>query len=1277
MSQLLLNGQPIPSGYTITIYRYEPFYYLFTPLTGVLKLTSKSTLLNSLVSSSDPGNPIGEAEIYFQSPGYDPNVPLTELGGYVGALSTAEQIVIGWGDSISPTTGELVIQQTYTINVTISAGRFILPPLTTPSYTLYKNEPISFTFGENIRFQAPGNLTVSTPFVVPSLPPGISLVPIAYTEEQYTPGSSPTLYWDLTGTPIAVTPATSYTIYARGSVNPSFVISKTVTITIADERIFPIVSPSSNVALTVNSPIVTTTLTAVYPSTFPGNLVYAWSFLPDGLRFVDSLSNTVTSPFAPLDSNSTLSLVGTPTVDAAQYFRTLGVSNVTTNVLAVRQTSPNITVTQPFSLTFGETVLFDSIVVPTLYAGVTLDPSAIVFRANTYFPFSAGVSSITAASLPTGLSLLHTPGDSNAYLTGTPTVAGPGTYNLTATNSNGRTQTIGVPMTVAADTISFSGTPPDASYNFVISRPLASALPGYYPAPISYSATAASGANVTLSITNAPSGVTGISVGSNLTLGGIPDTITAPTTAVITAFAPFTGATATRNLNYSVLTDDISITSPTSTLTFFQNQTLTPVQFAATTLSERPVVSWTSPNLPAGLSLSTTGRLTGVPTLDISAGTFTVSASTGYVSEANSIPYQTIADDILITLVTDPTTVSQQFSNVEFNALSYSGLAANMSVGTIEPTQNPPITLDMCGNFLSGDLTTADGILSRYRFNINATAGSLVGSQAFLLDVDNPSTQRRLVLDLNLTSNVTPFPSGVFTLYQNEERSIALSGPSTSNLAPLSNWTVNFSNTDTVYGHIGDIARAGDVAVLVIGSNMYRSTDDGSTWQTISNIVTIPGIVGGYDNVPPVVTTPGPILVSVATDGNSNWLAIGVGYDSNASGAARTILRRSTNNGSTWFDTSLSPAIASLSPISRLYYNNGRYFLAQSNSTNPTLRADVSDLSVWTGASGGMPTFSGNIAYGFAFSNNTILCGGDDSGLTAVFAYQSTDNGDNWTVNNIGGQLGVGALVYSIAQSSGNWYVSTNSAGAWAVYSSSNLTTFIDAGTATTNETLNIDFDGTAFIGVGYDAPNTAVTTFPGLAGSGSNTAAFPPGMSVHFVKRMTTAFVDNGPTTARISLTGNTSPFILPTSNDFSLLQYVPVNIPVQIYPTGNFIHYYASNLPQGLRLALDTSGSAAAIVGTPSRYDPGGQRVRLYARDALTATVVNTPIDIRVILPFVVKKQAGASDYTALLRQYVTVNAAQASRDSVALPVQERNLGEFTAPDAPSVVTPSNCPC
>ncbi len=106
-------------------------------------------------------------------------------------------------------------------------------------------------------------------------------------------------------------------------------------------------------------------------------------------------------------------------------------------------------------------------------------------------------------------------------------------------------------------------------------------------------------------------------------------------------------------------------------------------------------------------------------------------------------------------------------------------------------------------------------------------------------------------------------------------------------------------------------------------------------------------------------------------------------------------------------------------------------------------------------------------------------------------------------------------------------------------------------------------------------------------------------------------------------------------------------------------------------MRLVLDSSGIAADVSGIPSLFTPEPSRATLYARDPVFNAVVSTTFDYRVLIPFLLKKQGGASDYTAFLRQYVTVNGAQAARDSVALPVQERPLGEFMSPDAPSVIT------
>jgi hypothetical protein len=80
------------------------------------------------------------------------------------------------------------------------------------------------------------------------------------------------------------------------------------------------------------------------------------------------------------------------------------------------------------------------------------------------------------------------------------------------------------------------------------------------------------------------------------------------------------------------------------------------------------------------------------------------------------------------------------------------------------------------------------------------------------------------------------------------------------------------------------------------------------------------------------------------------------------------------------------------------------------------------------------------------------------------------------------------------------------------------------------------------------------------------------------------------------------------------------------------------------------------------------------VYARDS-TGAVTEFVLTLDVQIPRVIRTQTGAGAYTSLVRQYTEVNAAQNSRDSRVFPSQERALGEFMAPDAPSVVTPDTC--
>jgi hypothetical protein len=135
----------------------------------------------------------------------------------------------------------------------------------------------------------------------------------------------------------------------------------------------------------------------------------------------------------------------------------------------------------------GETVLFDSPYVPTLYNGVALDPSATYFRAQTYFKNTgSAISNIISPDLRSDLSINFVAGTGRGYLTGTPTSTGSASYTIRAINSNLVSRDISVPITVTNDTVTITGI--DTCYNFVLSRPSSLALAGYYTTNIQFSA---------------------------------------------------------------------------------------------------------------------------------------------------------------------------------------------------------------------------------------------------------------------------------------------------------------------------------------------------------------------------------------------------------------------------------------------------------------------------------------------------------------------------------------------------------------------------------------------------------------------------------------------------------------------------------------------------------------------------------------------------------------------------------------------------------------------
>lgn len=1281
------NGVPIGTTTTLGLYKYEPFSYTYSGTGGdTVTLVSASTLVRTLVTTSG-------SDVIFTST------------GYTGSVSTAESIVL----LTSP--GNV----TYTINVTLSAGRFTAP--VSSSFTFNKNTSVATTYGAPILFTSP--IAISPPTTIPTLPPGISFVQVDSQNYQ------------LTGTPLATAPAQSFTIYGFGLVNTSQVVSKIVTITIAGEIISLSIDGGSNIpALNVGMPVGDRAITAVYPLSIAGNLAYTWSNLPDGLFFKDDVGIAQSSPFYPVDSNSTMVLTGTPTLLAAQQFAASGSSNRTVRVRATRLTPTPLSADLSLNFTFAPTVLFTSTPNVSIYAGDPIDPGQVTITAQTFFdPLNTPIALITAPILPPGVGLNYTSGSSNAFLAGTATTpAGSTAYTFTADNSNGVTRDTSINITVSNDVAYFlpSSISNDVCYNFVISRPLVQDLSGYYPAPIQYSAAAISGSSISLSITNLPAGVTANVSGNTLSLSGIPNTVTGLTTSTITATATNTGANVSRTLKWAVVNDVFTIVSPTlpsSNYTYIQHRLIDPVQFQATTLSGRSVSFWTPCNsgiyaLPVGMSLSAQGKLTGAP--DSNNGvlgdgsfpvkTFRITASTGYATGTFDISYATVGDFVLTGFDAGQTvTTGEVFSGVEMYGLPYSARTEPVVLQIKDNSlrlrgigSNP--TVAITNNMLSGDFTTADPLFPFYYFDV---CGQFLGNSEYLGTVGATVTNADYAVHLgplvSLVSNERfPTPSvptyspaiGVLSVI-NDTRFVAKArfGAITEDYAEWNSNVLSSGNTRGATDFCDVNVSTGNTAIAVAGEKMYRSTDGGQTWSTIasSNISGVLGVTGYYYSNVTYGAFSGdlPYMASVATDNSSNWVCVGRGY--NSLGQERSIVRESTDDGLTWTDYAISPPIVLANQRTKLNYNAGRYFLTQfySSGYSGVYTADPAvDIKGWLPA--GIFQSSGG-ALTFAANGNKVMIGGsaDASGNTL---YLSSNNGDTWSA--VTNPLG-SALLLDGTYGDGKWVVSsanytiysTNDGASWSYF----LTRF--GGTQLISPAaafMNVIFDKSGWMMMftrstqlwlnGHN-PDTMRAFFQPfwigvLPTPPVNTASYS------FKRIVYSVIKSSAPASITWMAPANGfQEFIDVTpSTSYTLFQFCPISpITVNTDAPVKYIYYWARNLPRGLSLTFPdpADGDPSQITGTPSQYSDANQTVQLRSVTAYYGGHAYREIDMRVILPYIMKKQDGASGYTAWLRQYVNINGAQNARDSVVLPTQVQSLGEFTAPPAPSVVTDSNCPC
>jgi len=632
LAPVVISTPPIPTG-SLNLFKYEPFTYVFTlnpeSVGLVLQFSRSSSQITPYCTLSAD------------------KLTLTYSGTYLNTSSSVVNLLV---DVLYGTT----IISTTTIRISIGRGRFF-PPASNTLYDLYQNEPLITTFGSNPVFLTVAE--INSIVTIPSLPNGISF------------GSNDSNTWILQGTPTLPVAQNTYTAFGSNSSNGN-IVSTPILIRVNAQQV--IVSPSST---SVSNLIVGTAITPVQfvarqPTASILSFQYTWTSLPDGIVFQDMSGSNISQGYG----SNTIQLAGSPTLTAAKFFASNSLLSFQTRLTAtqIQTNGTRLTGSSLITFSFGETVLFADPVIPSLYATESINSKNVFFSADTFFDGmnAFNIQSITAASLPPGLSLSAISLSNRVQLIGTPTTVGTADYSFTAINSNSISRTQSFTIPILPDIVSFGSDTPieNTAYSYIVSKPITS---------IAFSATSSANKTPlrwTLSLPEAYGLVLSSTTGSLVYLVGTP-TLPLVQTAVTITVTDQLEVSASRTILITIEND--VFTWPTYTPIYGQNKPIEPFSFDIITASGRLIQSYSVTGLPFGLSLSPAGVLSGTllsgsgKVLSLSCSgtqiTFVLSSTLGYnIGQTISItkcPSQTIlgiiyviAGDYVIANVT-PTTI--------------------------------------------------------------------------------------------------------------------------------------------------------------------------------------------------------------------------------------------------------------------------------------------------------------------------------------------------------------------------------------------------------------------------------------------------------------------------------------------------------------------------------------------------------------------------------------------------------------------------------------------
>ena len=728
----------VPSR-SLSLFLYEPFSYVFTTNPESVGLSLQFLRSSSVIASYCTLSSNATT--------------LTYSGSYLSTSSSVLSLVVDLMYA-----GSIVPGSTMTILITIGKGRFF-PPASNQNFQLFQYENISTTFGSNPSFNT--ILPIDSIIASPSLPNGLTLTGIDSNT------------WFMQGTPSLQSTQSNYTIFGSNSSNGR-IVSVPISIKVNAQQVRITPSSFSTTGMIVGTMITPVTFVATEPIVVSRiGFFWTWDALPDGIGFYDMNGNPI--PYGYSLSN-TIQLMGTPTLSAATTLALLNQTSSSVRLTGTQQQGGGINVTGSSLLTFSfaETVLFDAVTIPSLYATEDLGYKNVTFTAATYFASGSPITSIVASSLPPGLSLssIVTSGTSpnlrySVRLLGTPTVVNDsGTaYAFTATNANGTTRTQSFVIPILPDIVSFTTAPAEnTEYSYIVSKQID---------PIPFSAVSSANKSITawaLSLSAASYGLSlSASSGTTVVLSGTPTNPLAQTSVTITATDSL-GTSVVRTILITIVND--TFTWPTFAPRFIQNKPIDTYQFQVTTTSGRQIQSYSATGLPAGVTLSPGGVLSGTPT-DSTGGSFTVSATTGYVSPptgSQPFSYTIIPDNVLTLLTVSPTPVpfigtSFSIANV-FTAFSYSGFTASNAIqdNSVSPETDPPTIFTLVDNVLSGSIPVFQ---SSFTFTVNGIYGSVTSSVTAVLTLTESPLSGSLTLSISPGALVFTQPTQtVYTLYQ-------------------------------------------------------------------------------------------------------------------------------------------------------------------------------------------------------------------------------------------------------------------------------------------------------------------------------------------------------------------------------------------------------------------------------------------------------------------------------------------------------------------------------